>query len=124
MFSAVCYLIRSGVRTLRRFFRRERAYPCRTAVGFADNSHLLPVIGQFFTAIEANNIGARDGRRAIAARSRTNRLRKTVMRMPASEERVQKPTHHTSTSPEHPVDNSGCNASASALPEWLDSNPV
>src|SRR5439155_13151211 len=61
--------------------------------------HLAPVIGKFFAAIEADYVRSGHRRGFAAPRPRTQRNRKTVMRVPTPEESIQHSRHHFESSP-------------------------
>ncbi len=63
--------------------------------GRSNNLHLLPVVAKFFSAIEADDIhpGHRSGLRTV--RSSTDRNRKAVIRMAATENCIDEFLNHT-----------------------------
>lgn len=63
-------------------------------LGRGDHLHLLPVVGEFFSAIKANHIRSRQSCSLGAARSSTNRYRKTVARVPTAKQRVHQFLDH------------------------------
>jgi len=65
----------------------------------ADNLHFLPVVGHFFAAVKANYIGS-GGEGSAAARALFHSDGKTVAIVGATEQHIQNPGEHPSTSTE------------------------
>ncbi len=55
-------------------------------LGGSDYLHLLPVVCEFFSAIEADNIGSGQGSSLGAARCATDGYRKAIAIVPAAED--------------------------------------
>src|SRR3981081_4451855 len=63
--------------------------------------HFVPVVAEFFPAIQAGDIGARALRRRVATRTGAHRNRKTVASVPAAEHGVHQPRKHRVTSTDY-----------------------
>lgn len=72
---------------------QARAVP----LGRCDDLHFLPIIGKLSAAIEAGDIGSSESRSLRAARSAYS-ARKTVIRVPAAEKRIDQFVNHSTPS--------------------------
>jgi hypothetical protein len=105
-----------GFRTvsrLRSLFRFPRPHESCAFFDRGDDLHRVPIVGQFLAAIQANNIGAGKACRTAAASGGTRGDGKTVMRMPAAEDRIEQLCEHTTSTA----------ALLSALNETLPESP-
>jgi hypothetical protein len=84
--------------SLRRFLgcQRSHGHPLRSA---ADNLHLLPVVGHLSAAVEAHYVRSR-GEGSAAARAFLDGYGKADIAMRATEQHIQDPGEHPSTSTE------------------------
>src|ERR1700730_13471518 len=89
------------------------------------NLHLLPVIAEFFSAVQAGDIGSGALSRRVATRTGAHRNRKTVASVPAAKERVHQPRKHRVTSTDY-SDEAGPsfrpNVKTSSNSNYLDSS--
>src|SRR6266481_5712340 len=69
--------------------------------------HFVPVVAEFFSAVQARDIGARALRRWVAARTGAHRNRKTVASVPAAKHGVDQLRKHRVTSTEQENNNRG-----------------
>src|SRR5277367_3247596 len=88
--------LRTGSR-LRSFLRFPRPRESCAFVDRSDDLHRVPIVRQFFAALQANHIGAGEARRTAAAGAVTRGDGKTVMRMPTAEDRIEQLCEHTTS---------------------------
>src|SRR6266446_316678 len=72
--------------------------------------HFVPVVAEFFSAVQARDIGARALRRWVATRTGAHRNRETVASVPAAKHGVEQLRKHRVTSTEQ-NDNRGSSPS-------------
>src|SRR5215813_11307591 len=92
-----CQLLSSRIGScLGRLFGSQRSN-WRALHARADDLHLLPVVGEFFAAIETNHIGSRRECSRVAT-AFLHRDRKAITAVPAPEQGIEEPGEHLSTS--------------------------
>lgn len=91
---AARFRLGSAVEILRGFFGRQIAHGGR-GTRFLDDSHFLPVVGEFFSAIETDHIGTGEGGGRSAAFRGLGGHGKTEILVPAPKEGVNQPGKHT-----------------------------
>jgi hypothetical protein len=69
------------------------------------NFHFVPVIAEFFTAIQARNIGSGPLRNRIVARAGANRYRKAISCVPATKHSIYQLGKHLKPSTEEEAQN-------------------
>src|SRR5581483_9541350 len=96
--SRLFYQVRRSrcVRELSRFFGCQRTHWSERRLS-AHDFHLFPVVRQLFAAIQAHDVGSR-GECSLAATALLDCDREAVMVVPATEESVDYPRQHLSTS--------------------------
>jgi hypothetical protein len=76
---------------------RQFRQMCTVFFGRSDDLHLLPVVREFFSAIEADDIGSRQSSSLGAAHCSTNGYGKAIVSVPAAKQNVDQFLNHDPT---------------------------